>query len=98
MEAAELYRHDALNAYECLGCGEMIAIPRFAILQAGRRAEPVRDNPENLQLWIEMHTLDHAECAQYKDQKKARQHREFRRRVVIASRKAQAAAGRSRAV
>lgn len=79
MDTSEiLYHHERLNAYECLGCHEMLEVPATAVLRNGQRPERVRDNPENLLRWVELHAKDHKDCAKFKDADKAEQHRAYR--------------------
>lgn len=70
------YHHEAMDAYECLGCGDMLEVPRTAVLRMGQRPEAVRANPENRQIWLEMHELVHGKCHKFSDLEKARQYRE----------------------
>ena len=77
----ELYHDERWGFYECLGCQEQIEVPRWAWLKVSGEKAYVRiaGQPENLMLWLEMHTLDHALCHLFKDAEKAREAREFRK-------------------
>jgi hypothetical protein len=84
-----LYYHDRWSAYECLGCGEMLEVPSLAFLKIEGKVQrvPVRNNPENLMLWRELHEIDHGQCRDFKDEKKAVQHREYRGLELVKGRK-----------
>lgn len=75
-----LYCHEGIGAYECLGCSELIEVPKFGWLNIGGVRQHVRivGQPENLMLWVELHELDHAKCHEFKDADKALQAREHR--------------------
>lgn len=77
----DLYYHVRSNYFECLSCHEEIEVPRMAHLKIGGEKAFVRiaGQPENLLLWLEMHTLDHALCHLYKDAEQAKAAREFRK-------------------
>lgn len=81
MTESPLYHHPDLNAFECLGCGEFIEVPRLAIIGDGhkRRVARIAGQPENLLLWLEMHELDHAKCHLFGDAEKALQARAHRK-------------------
>lgn len=81
-EQSPLYHHARYDAYECLGCQEMIEIPRRAVLEAGRQAEAVKGNPENMLRWVELMELDHKPCTQFSDSRMAEQAREHRQPVL----------------
>lgn len=82
-----LYHHSEFDAYECMGCGEMLEVPSHATLKVDgvMRKVRVRGQPENMVLWREMHDLDHRDCAKFKDAEKATAHREFRRSPFLMS-------------
>lgn len=69
---AVLYFHERYDCYECMGCGEFIETPGMAVLHQGRPREPVKNNPENRMLWLELHMIDHQKCANYQDVEKAK--------------------------
>lgn len=75
-----LYFHPRYDAYECLGCGEMLEVPKFARLKIDNKIQRVaiKGDPLNLLLWREMQEIDHGECAQFQDVEKAKDHREHR--------------------
>ena len=77
-EPSPLYLHRRYDAYECLGCGEMIEIPGMAVLKAGQLPQRVNGNPENLLCWREMMELDHAPCVRFTDAAMAEQARMYR--------------------
>lgn len=77
-----LYWHRDVDAYECLGCGELLEVPQFAVMKGGHAREQVKHHPENRMLWIELQTLDHALCHQFKDQQMAENARRFRRKII----------------
>lgn len=84
MQATErppsLYLWDRYDAYECMGCHEMIETPRFAVIKGGRERVPIRTNPENRLIWLELMELDHAKCGAFQfDAAKAKAAREYRR-------------------
>ena len=76
-----LYHHRELGAFECLGCRELIEIVSFAWLKIGGLKQRVRvkGNPENMQLFRELHEMDHKQCHLFKDADKAKAAREFRK-------------------
>lgn len=74
-----LYYHERDGAYQCLGCHEFIEIPHCAVLKGGQRPEPVKHNPENRMIWVELTELDHTPCLLFADAEMARHAREFRR-------------------
>ena len=76
-----LYHHEQLGAYQCLGCGEFIEIPGYAVLTKGTRREPIRNSPENLMIWIELIEMDHAPCVAFKGAEMAAQAREHHNRI-----------------
>jgi hypothetical protein len=61
--------HARANAFECLGCGEMLAF-------GDRR---IWGNPERLAEVKELVVKDHEECWLYQDAEKARQARRYRK-------------------
>lgn len=63
-----LYHHELLHAFECMGCLEMIEIPRKII-----------GDPEALLRLREMLDLDHKECSKYGTVKEAQLARRFRK-------------------
>lgn len=75
----ELYRFPHLPAVECLGCLEVIEIPKWGVVRAGGAREPIRDHPENLMLWLELQGLDHSKCASFATVEEAKQARQFRK-------------------
>lgn len=96
-----LYHHAELNAFECIGCREMIEVPRLAVVGTGhkRRVERIAGQPENLLLWLEVHELDHSKCHLYGDAESARNARQFRkeqaRRALTGENEAPRKLGRS---
>jgi hypothetical protein len=76
-----LYHHARYGCYECLGCTEIIEIPRWGwlVVNGHRCRVPVQGNPENLLLWLEMQQLDHEKCQMFNDVQKAKDAREFRK-------------------
>lgn len=84
MQTSPLYHHATMDTFECMGCHEMIEVPRVARLGNGheRRAVRIAGQPENLLIWLEMHELDHAQCHLYEDADKARQAREYRKEAA----------------
>lgn len=77
-----------LGCYECAGCGEQLSVPRRAVIEAGRRAVRIEGHPENRLLWLELQTLDHSPCTEFKDQRLAQAARTFRRGLRRLSRSA----------
>ena len=78
MEAPQtLYHHEELDYYECLGCFDLIEVPRCAVVQGGKERVPVKGNSLNRLLWLELKTIEHEKCHRYQDASKAAQHREF---------------------
>lgn len=76
----ELYHHARYNAYECLGCREVIEQPRWATLPVDGKMARVRlDSPEMVLIWKELHELDHEKCGAFGDASKAKDQREHRR-------------------
>jgi len=75
----ELYYHRQLQALECMGCMEMIEVPKFGVLRAGGLREPIRNHPENLMRWRELQELDHSACSSYGSVLEAQQARKFRK-------------------
>jgi DNA-directed RNA polymerase subunit RPC12/RpoP len=51
------------SAYWCLGCGELIRIPKWDILTTGLAPVRSKDHPENQLLWREQREMDHAHCS-----------------------------------
>lgn len=76
-----LYYYPQWKAYECLGCGQVIEIPRMATLMVDGKMQRVTvlNNPENLLVWKELHEIDHEKCGAFKDESKAKDAREHRR-------------------
>ena len=70
------------DAYECLGCGQMLEVPQFAIMRGGHSAEPVKRNPENRLIWLELMELDHAKCSSFADVAMALDARKFRKTTI----------------
>lgn len=88
---AKLYRYEVmgeLRGVECMGCHDVMEVPTFAVLHAGKRPERIRGNPENLLAWLELQELFHEKCNLFSDAEKAEQQREFRHGLNIASRSA----------
>jgi hypothetical protein len=77
-----LYFRPELSAYECLGCGEQIEVRKFAELMVDGTMQRVRvlGHPEHTLIWLELHQLDHAKCASFKDAARAKDYREHRKR------------------
>ncbi len=82
-EPSPLYLHERYDAYECLGCGEMIEIPRYAVIKAGLQPVEIKGNPENLLCWRELVEIDHAPCIHFTDATMAQQAREHRRPIML---------------
>lgn len=78
----ELYRHEQYGCLECMGCRELIEIPFEAVLKGGHGPVPIKANPENLLIWIELQELDHEKCSSFQDARQAALCREFRRPVI----------------
>ncbi|MGA8730300.1 MAG: hypothetical protein WB608_16215 [Terracidiphilus sp.] len=76
-----LYHHRELGAFECMGCYDMIEIPRMAVLKAGCPRVPIQGSPENLAIWTELQELDHQPCMSFSDACQAQQHREHRKTI-----------------
>lgn len=79
----ELYHYVEPDVYECLGCGQFLETPYRAILNAGRKAVPVKEHPENRLLWLELMEIDHAACGRFEDAKKAEEARLYRRVIWV---------------
>ncbi len=62
--------HARMNAFECEGCGDLMAQRR-----------PVWSDPEELALMRELLVLDHTECWEYDDPRMAKLARKFRKDV-----------------
>ena len=77
----KLYYHRQLEALQCLHCEEYIEIPNRAILTVDgiMQLVKVREDPENLVLFRELHTLDHERCHTFKDLARAKDYREHRK-------------------
>ena len=73
-----LYHYERYDCYECLGCGETLEVPYRAVLKNGQAPVSVKQHPENRLLWLELMTLDHAKCGEYRDAAKAEAARKFR--------------------
>lgn len=82
-----LYRHERLDAYECLGCGEMLEVPAFAVLKGGAARVRVKNDPENQLMWVQLMELDHEPCGSFKDVVQAESHRKFRHPLLVMKRK-----------
>ena len=76
-----LYFHERLGAYECLGCGEFLEVPKFAVLKVDNKIQrvPIRGDALNLILWREMNEIDHEKCAEFQDEAKALDYRQHRK-------------------
>jgi hypothetical protein len=79
---AALYHFVDGDYYYCLGCGASLETPYRAVLKSGRPPMEVKSNPENRLLWLELMSLDHADCGKFKDEQKAQDHRTYRRHVI----------------
>lgn len=87
MPRAPLYYHADLDVYECMGCYAMIEVPRSAVIRAGHSPEPIKTNPENRMLWLEMIEIDHMPCGQFSDSKLAEQARMYRNPILAAAKR-----------
>jgi hypothetical protein len=76
----ELYYYHQHKCYECLGCHELIEVPRYATLMVDGKMQrvAVMNNAENLLIWRELHELDHEKCGAFGDAAKAKDAREHR--------------------
>jgi hypothetical protein len=83
-----LYHWEDMDAYQCMGCLELIEVPKYAVLKVSGVLDrvPVKNQPENRMLWLELYELDHAKCHEFKDVEKAqlaREHRSERSRRTL---------------
>jgi len=74
----ELYHHPQADVYECLGCGQYLETPRWAVLKNGQPAVVIKNNQENRLVWLELMEMDHAACGLFKDARMAEEARRFR--------------------
>ena len=76
LEIPVLYHHERWDAYECMGCHDLMETPRTAVLKNGQERVPVKANPENRMLWLELMTANHEKCMAYSgDAEKQEQHK-----------------------
>jgi hypothetical protein len=85
-EPALFYHHEAFDCYECLDCGEFEEVPVLAPLRVNGDKVPIKCNPENRLLWIELMEKKHARCKDFQDTAKAAQARTLERGLNTGSR------------
>lgn len=83
---AEFYHYPEYDAYECLGCGASLEVPRHAVLRAGQAPVRVKSDPENRLIWLDLMRIDHAACGQFQDARMAEEARRYRKPLRVVPR------------